>query len=94
MSSLAKKSKPERIYPAIKDLKIGKDTITAMLDDGREVSIPTAWSERLSNASVVQLKNFEIDPYGYGIHWPDVDEDISVKAFIDGWNSGKSDEDE
>ena len=86
MSSLAKKNKPERIYPAIKDLKIGKDIITAILDDGREVSIPIAWSERLSNASVAQLKNFEIDPYGYGIHWPDVDEDISVKAFIDGWN--------
>ena len=93
MSSLAKKSKPERVYPAIKALKIGKDTITAMLDDGREVAIPIAWSERLSNATVAQLKNFEIDPYGYGIHWPDLDEDISIKAFIDGWN-GSPTEDE
>ncbi len=88
MSTSARKSKPERGYPAITGLRIGADTLTAVLDDGREVSIPIAWSERLSKATRTQLKDFEIDPYGYGIHWPAVDEDISIKAFIDGWGPG------
>jgi hypothetical protein len=85
MSTSARKSKTERTYPAITGLQIAADTITATLDDGREVSIPIAWSERLSKATRTQLKDFEIDPYGYGIHWEAIDEDISVKAFLDGW---------
>ena len=86
MSSSARKNKSERSYPAITGLRVGKDTITAVLDDGREVSIPIAWSERLSDATRQQLKDFEIDSFGYGIHWEAVDEDISVKAFLDGWD--------
>jgi hypothetical protein len=85
MSTSAKKPKTERNYPAITALRIGTDTITASLDDGREVSIPIAWSERLSKATRAQLKDFEVDPYGYGIHWEAIDEDISIKAFLDGW---------
>lgn len=87
MTSSARQSrKSARDYPAINRLSIGDDVITASLDDGREISIPIAWSERLSSATKEQLLRFEIDPFGYGIHWSDVDEDISVKAFIDGWD--------
>lgn len=64
-------------------VRIGKDRIMALMSDGREVAIPTAWFVRLANATMRQLKNFEISPGGYGVHWPDVDEDISVKAFFD-----------
>jgi hypothetical protein len=41
-----------------------------------------AWFARLRTATLDQLKNFEISPSGYGIHWPDMDEDISVRAFL------------
>jgi len=65
------------------DVRIGKDTITAVMSDGREVSIPVAWFDRLASATRKQLDQLQISPGGYGIHWPDIDEDISVKAFLD-----------
>jgi len=71
-------------YPAIIGLKIGKDTLIAAMSDGREMSIPMAWFPNLSTAKKSELKHFEISPDGYGIHWPDIDEDVSVKAFVDG----------
>ncbi|MCB1215003.1 MAG: DUF2442 domain-containing protein [Deltaproteobacteria bacterium] len=64
-------------------LKIEKEKIIGMMSDGREVAIPIAWYDRLANATTKQIKNFQISPGGYGIHWPDIDEDISVKAFFD-----------
>lgn len=80
MSSTARKNKH---YPAIVQVNVGKNRIMASMSDGREVSIPTAWFARLSQATKKQLEKFQISPGGYGIHWPDVDEDISVKAFFD-----------
>lgn len=70
-------------YPAIMKVKVEKEKIIAMMSDGREVAIPIAWFDRLANATGKQLKNLQISPGGYGIHWPDIDEDISVKAFFD-----------
>jgi hypothetical protein len=71
-----------KAYPAITGLRLDADTLTAQLSDGRTVSIPLAWFARLSTATRKQLRNFEISPGGYGIHWPEIDEDISVKAFL------------
>ena len=70
-------------YPEITDLKLGKDKITVVLSDGREVSVPIAWFPRLAKATREELEKFEISPAGYGIHWPLIDEDISIKAFMD-----------
>jgi len=56
--------------------------LKATISDGRIVSIPIAWFERLRSAPEKHLNNFEISPSGYGIHWPDLDEDISIKAFV------------
>lgn len=70
-------------YPAIMSIDIREDKIVASMSDGREVAIPIAWFERLTHATPKQLKNFEISPGGYGVHWPDIDEDISVKIFFD-----------
>ncbi len=67
---------------AIRKLEVTEFLLTAHISDGRIVSIPIAWFERLRSASLDQLKNFELSPSGYGVHWPDVDEDISVKAFL------------
>ena len=80
MSLPAKKT---RVYPEITGIRVGADSITAVLSDGREVSIPSAWFPRLSGASREQLDKFDISPAGYGINWPLLDEDISIKAFLD-----------
>ena len=72
-----------RSYPTIVDVSVSPDQLTAKLSDGREVSVPLAWFSHLLNATPAQRGRFEISPGGYGIHWPDIDEDISVKAFLD-----------
>ncbi|MBP6217387.1 MAG: DUF2442 domain-containing protein [Oligoflexales bacterium] len=48
------------------------------------MSIPVAWFQRLEQANRKQLMNYEKSPSGYGVHWPEIDEDISIKAFVDG----------
>src|SRR4051812_38396633 len=58
-------------------IRITKEKLTAEISDGRIISIPLAWFPRLTKATPKQLQNFEISPSGYGIHWPDLDEDIS-----------------
>ena len=80
MSLAAKKVKD---YPAIILVSVSDDKICANLSDGREVSIPIAWFPSLLNANSAQRNKLEISPGGYGVHWPDVDEDISIKAFLD-----------
>jgi len=63
-------------------LQCEKDNITAAMSNGKIISIPTSRFKRLREASLEQLQNFEIAEDGYDIHWPDIDEDISVKAFL------------
>jgi hypothetical protein len=81
MGELAYKiSNPDEL--SILKLTVADDMLTATISDGRIISIPIAWFERLRNGTFEQLQHFEISPSGYGIHWPDIDEDISVKAFL------------
>ncbi|PWU12532.1 MAG: DUF2442 domain-containing protein [Bdellovibrio sp.] len=80
MDQTAKKISVEEL--SILRLKVDQEKVTAEISDGRVVSIPLAWFPRLLSATVNQLQNFEISPSGYGIHWPDVDEDISIKSFV------------
>ncbi len=54
------------------------------LHDGRTVSVPLAWSQRLVNASPEQRANYEIGASGRGLHWPDLDEDIAVAGLMAG----------
>lgn len=68
----------------IKDISINEDTITACLVDGRVISVPLAWSWRLSEASPVQRANYEIIGDGEGVHWPAIDEDISAEGMLYG----------
>lgn len=68
----------------IKDVTVTNDTITANLVDGRTISVPLAWSWRLSEATPEQRLNYKIIGDGQGIHWPDVDEDISVEGMLYG----------
>lgn len=72
------------IEPRLLDIHITEDEIVAHLVDGRTISVPLAWSWRLSEATPDQRQNFEIIGDGQGIHWPDVDEDISVEGMLCG----------
>ena len=70
--------------PRIRDVKVTSDTIIAYLVDGRVISVPLAWSWRLSEATPTQRAHFEFIGDGQGVHWPDVDEDISVEGMLHG----------
>jgi hypothetical protein len=58
--------------------------LTVRLKDGRTISVPLAWFPRLLNATPEQRSNFELLGDGEGIHWPDVDEDLSVAGILRG----------
>lgn len=60
-------------------------SFTVVLEDGRELSIPIAWFPRLREASMAQRRNWRLIGRGEGIHWPDVDEDISVRGLLAGF---------
>jgi hypothetical protein len=68
----------------IKEVSVTEELITFRLVDGRIVSVPLAWSWRLSEATLAQRNKFEIIGDGYGVHWPDVDEDLSVEGMLHG----------
>lgn len=68
----------------LKKIEITEDTITAHLIDGRTITVPLVWSWRLSEATPEQRANFEIIGDGEGVHWPDIDEDISVEGMLYG----------
>ncbi len=71
-----------KIEPRIKSIHVSDDEITAYLVDGRTISVPLAWSWRLSDATAEQRANYQIIGDGQGIHWPDLDEDISVEGMF------------
>lgn len=60
------------------------ETITAHLVDGRVISVPLAWSWRLSDATPSQRANWELIGDGHGVHWPAIDEDISAEGMLSG----------
>ena len=68
----------------ITNVVVTDETITAHLVDGRVISVPLAWSWRLSDATPAQRANWELIGDGQGVHWPDVDEDISAEGMLSG----------
>ena len=64
------------------DVRFDKEMMNVRLGDGREISVPVAWFPKLRNASAKQRKNWRLIAKGVGIHWPDLDEDISVSALL------------
>ena len=68
----------------VKEVSVTDDLITFHLIDGRVISVPLAWSWRLSDATPEQRNNYEIIGDGFGVHWPDVDEDLSVEGMFYG----------
>jgi hypothetical protein len=69
---------------------ITDDTLTVDLIDGRTISTPLAWYPRLLHATVEERNDWRLIGDGEGIHWPELDEDISVENLILGKSSGES----
>ena len=72
------------VEPRLLSVQVTDDEIIAYLVDGRTISVPLVWSWRLTEATLEQRQKFEILGDGQGIHWPDVDEDISVEGMLYG----------
>lgn len=70
--------------PLIREVRVTRSEIVAHLADGRVISVPLAWSWRLSEATAAERANYRLIGAGQGIHWPDVDEDISVDGMLHG----------
>jgi hypothetical protein len=70
--------------PLIKAVRVTDEEIVAVLTDGRTIAVPLAWSWRLSDATAEQRGKFRLVGGGQGVHWPDVDEDISVWGMLYG----------
>jgi hypothetical protein len=68
----------------VKDVKNENDLLTVSLMDGIIISVPLAWYARLYNASKEKLLHWEIAGGGYGIYWPEIDEDISTEGLLRG----------
>ncbi len=65
-------------------VEITEDSLSVQLMDGRTISVPLVWFPRLLNATKEQRKNWRISGGGYGIHWEDVDEDLSTEGLLRG----------
>ena len=68
----------------VKDVQFTEDTIAVDLVDGRTIVVPLAWYPRLLDATVAQRQNWQVSGAGYGIYWPDVDEDLSTEGLLRG----------
>ena len=75
-----------------KDVRLTDHTLTVELNDGRSVSVPLAWYPRLAHSRPAERRCWELIGAGIGIHWPDLDEDVSVEALLLGERSGESEE--
>jgi hypothetical protein len=76
--------------PLAQGVRITQDTLTVDLSDGRSISVPVAWFPRLSHATDRERERWRLIAGGHGIHWTDLDEDISVAGLLGGKPSGES----
>jgi hypothetical protein len=84
-------SSHHEIWPALaQEVTVSDDTLTVDLADGRTVSVPLAWFPRLSHGSARERKAWRLIGRGEGIHWPELDEDVSVGSLLAGRASGES----
>ena len=82
---------PIEHWPALAErVLVTEDTLSVDLVDGRSIAVPIAWYPRLATGSVAERANWRLIGRGEGIHWPDLDEDISVDNLLAGARSGES----
>ena len=79
MHSLATETDVRAMHVAVEEARLVVD-----LMDGRTIAVPLAWYPRLANATPEQRIHWELAGGGYGIHWPDIDEDLSTEGLLRG----------
>jgi hypothetical protein len=72
------------VNPLAQGVQCSEDELIVSLVDGRRISVPLAWFPRLAKATPAERDNWEILGDGQGIHWPDIDEDLSVSGLLKG----------
>ncbi|MBI4310535.1 MAG: DUF2442 domain-containing protein [Chloroflexi bacterium] len=72
------------------NVTVSDDTLSVDLEDGRTIAVPIGWYPRLAHGSPAERARFQISGAGYGIHWPDLDEDIGVEGLLLGRKSAES----
>jgi hypothetical protein len=87
MSSSRVENAPGDLARAV---RVTDDRLVVELTDGREISVPLEWYPRLVHGSRDERANWDLIGRGDGIHWPDLDEDISVEGLLSGRRSGES----
>ncbi len=73
-------------------VSVSDDSLVAELADGRTITVPLAWFPRLEHGTSTERANWRLIAVGEGIHWPDLDEDISVESLLAGRRSGETQE--
>lgn len=72
------------VHPLAQRVEFTDDDLVVSLVDGRKVVVPLVWFPRLANATKDQLKHYELLGDGEGVHWPEIDEDLSVAGLLRG----------
>lgn len=80
----------EMVVPDVETVTVTADTLSVNLSDGRTIAVPLAWFPRLVHATQRERNNWRLIGRGQGIHWEDIDEDISVEGLLAGKPSGES----
>ncbi|MCY3952881.1 MAG: DUF2442 domain-containing protein [bacterium] len=75
--------------PRLGEVTVSDDSLAAELSDGRTISVPLDWYPRLVHATAQERDNWHLIGDGEGVHWPDLDEDISVGGLLAGRPSGE-----
>lgn len=75
------KSEPD---DRVKDVRVSDTSLSVDLMDGRTISVPLSWYPRLMRATAAQRSNWKVIGGGHGIHWPDLDEDLSTAGLLRG----------
>ena len=76
--------------PRADRIRVTRDSLVVDLIDGRTISAPLSWYPRLHSATPSERRNWRLIAAGEGIHWPDLDEDISIEGLLAGSRSGES----
>jgi len=87
---LSRIGKQTGLVPSTTNTQVNDDTLSVDLSDGRTISAPVAWYPRLSHGTSAERARWRLIGNGSGIHWPDLDEDISVDNLLAGRPSGES----
>lgn len=78
------KISPTNAGERVADVRFDDDTMSVDLADGRTITVPLAWYPRLLDATPAQRQKWQLCGAGFGIHWPDIDEDLSTQGLLEG----------